>query len=895
MTQDWTTVEARFAELAKTVLANPHEFTQHHARWARLFVPVSQSSNSQVELNLLEASFPALFPDSEWYLYFANRCGALLESDSLGALSDEAIARLQQLKRRCDAFAGTFRASQRLCQSNVNVSNRNRLTIGIDIRPLSVPSSRNRGIGRYLISTLTNLLRLDTQHRFVLLGDTAAVTDNELHSRFDTEQVSFRELRAGCDADLDVFLLTDPCPMLTGRRTAALPITRCPWMAIVYDFIPLEFPDLYLRGNLAMLDEYLSNVETLAAKSTIVFPISEYVGKQCELLLEISTSNVIPIMGGVDPELFESNSTAFQSKPIDRPYFLYVGGADARKNITGLIKAFDAALSRLPEDTSLVLVGEMNVERVQNLLKQMKREHLSNRVVGRGGISDDELKELYANALATVFVSLSEGLGLPALEAMACGCPVIASNGSALSETVGTSGLLVDPLSECDIADALVQIAADYSLRSTLIASGRARAAEWRWQDVAMKLLHGLESHVSIAPYVAPKHRRLRVAMLNRENAWSAPGGDTRIMQQMQEAVRPHSIDIVFPSLSSECVDADILHFVNMTLPEPLLSASALAESLGKPFMVTTLFEDWNQYLVPSHQTFALARQFVEGRMSHSEMIERVRRQELQNSVPRLNVDRALENASVLLACGESEAARIRSEYPNAADRVQVVPFAVTPPQLVEDHVLDSLLRTLGFDQFVLCIGRLETRKNQLMLLAALQDEDIPIVFATGGHTPQPAYRAAVQQWKRRAPVRYIERVPWHSMSTVIRAASAHVLPSFYELPGLVHLECASAGIPIVASTWGALSDYLPESAFHACDPIDAESIHRATLNALSNSATPRLQEIASSYTIERLGDTLANIYESLSHNKSANKSHRLTYSTTGQRAVETGGIHVAV
>ncbi len=895
MKQDWSTVEMRLAELARSVLANSHEFTQYHSRWAKLYAPVNHFCNLQIELLLLEASFPALFPEGEWYRYFSYRCGLLLESESLHTLSDDSIARLQQLQRRCDAFAGTFRASPKQAHANSYIGKRDQLTIGIDIRSLSVPSSRNRGIGRYLISTLRELVRMNESHKFVLLGDHAAVSDEQLRELFLSKSVTFRELKSGCDSDLDIFLLTDPCPMLTGRRTAALPIKRCPWMAIVYDFIPLEFPDLYLRGNLAMLDEYLSNVETLAAQSIAVFPISEYVGHQCEHLLGMPADHIIPIMGGVDPTLFVNDMPMNTKEQNIAPYFLYVGGADARKNISGLIKAFDAARPRLPKGTALVLVGEMNAERVSKLLLQLGCEQLKDCVIGRGGISDEELIQLYINAFATVFVSLSEGLGLPALEAMACGCPVIASNGSALAETVGTAGMLVDPLSTQNISNALVSVANNETLREELRASGRSRAMQWRWEDVASKLLHEIENRVETLPQVAYVSKRLRVAMLNRVNAWSAPGGDTRIMQQMQEAVRTHGIEITYPETEADCADADILHFVNMTLPEPLARASALAGALGKPFVITTLFEDWDQYLAPSHQTFTYARQFVEGKVSLSDMTELVLKQTTNGRGPRLKVDVALGNAAALLACGESEAARIRNAFPNVADRVHVVPFAVTPPQLVDDHVLESLLRTLGFDQYVLCIGRLETRKNQLMLLAALQNEDIPIVFATGGHTPQPTYRATVQLWKRNAPVRYLERVPWHSMSTVIRAASVHVLPSFYELPGLVHLECASAGIPIVASTWGALTDYLPESAFHPCDPTDIELIRNATLNALSRPAAPRLQEIALSYTIERLGNALASVYEALPKNISHKKSQRLTYSTTSHQAVVTGGIHAAV
>ncbi|MBK6766384.1 MAG: glycosyltransferase [bacterium] len=891
MKHEWSIVERRLLELANDVLARQHDFTTQQVRWARLFGASVQSQDVFNEWALLDASFPALFSDENWYGYFADRCAKLTDDSGAPGLPDAVLVRIKRLQRRFSAFAGRYSAPKSRSAGSACNSTRP-LVIGVDIRPLSIPSTRNRGIGRYLISTLSELVRINNLHRLVFLGDQLAVADDDLRAKFKSDRVTFRELGPACDWDLDVFLLTDPCPMLTGRRTAELPVRHSHWMSIVYDFIPLEFPELYLRGNDTMLDEYLDNVDSPAERSLAVFPISKYVGEQCTAILGLTEDRVVPIMGGVDRELFAPPSHSHA--PLDRPYFLYVGGADARKNIPGLIRAFDLARPSLPVNAALVLAGEMTEEKTTRMLSQLSCEHLRGNVIGLGGVADDKLRELYAHAIATVFVSLSEGLGLPALEAMAAGCPVIASNSSALAETVGNCGRLVDPLSSRQISLAMTELATNETLRDQLVTAGREHAENWKWNDVARALLAGIESWTAKRTPGRACSRSMRVAMLNRSNVWSAPGGDGRVMLQMQEAVKQHGIEVYFPQTSGECERADIIHFVNLTLPEPLSMAAKLAESYGAPFVVTTLFEDWAQYLEPSHMTFALARQFVDGRLSLDELTKMVLRQPANGRTPRLEVNDALARTSVLLACGNSEASRLRKEYPQHADRVRVIPFAVTPPSAVEDSVLEAVYRSLGFDQFVLCIGRLETRKNQLMLLAALHNEDIPIVFATGGYTPQPEYRMAVQRWPRNAPVRYVDRISWAGMSALIHAASAHALPSFYELPGLVHLECAAAGIPIAASTWGALTDYLPIGSIHPCEPVDVESIREAVLGALSAPAAPRAIDLAAAYSLDQLGASLAREYETAVSTKSSKHFKSSSYRPSGKVAAQTGGLNVA-
>ncbi|MBU0509625.1 glycosyltransferase, partial [bacterium] len=182
----------------------------------------------------------------------------------------------------------------------------------------------------------------------------------------------------------------------------------------------------------------------------------------------------------------------------------------------------------------------------------------------------------------------------------------------------------------------------------------------------------------------------------------------------------------------------------------------------------------------------------------------------------------------------------------------------------ISPRVVSRLRKLLGFQRYVLCCGRLETRKNQLMLLKALEDSDLPIVFASGGFSYQPAYVEMTRRFRRKGPVRIIGRLETPLYAHLMAAAAVHVLPSWYELPGLVTLEAASAGSAVVASDWGAIRDYMPDGMVHYCQPDDPDSIRSAIEEALAAGPNPRAKEIADGYTWERFGkETLAS-YETV-------------------------------
>ena len=174
-------------------------------------------------------------------------------------------------------------------------------------------------------------------------------------------------------------------------------------------------------------------------------------------------------------------------------FFLCVGRLDPRKNLERTIEAF-AKMAHQSPDLRLVIAGHGRDEIVSTLSERAAANGVGDRVLFLSGASDDDLIQLYSGAIALVFVSLSEGFGLPAIEAMQCGCPVIASNTSSLAEIVGDAGTRVDPLDVVAIADAMRTLAGDAAARASLRAAGIAHASDFTWERAARESRMAFES-----------------------------------------------------------------------------------------------------------------------------------------------------------------------------------------------------------------------------------------------------------------------------------------------------------------------------------------------------------------------------------------------------------------
>jgi glycosyltransferase involved in cell wall biosynthesis len=279
-------------------------------------------------------------------------------------------------------------------------------------------------------------------------------------------------------------------PALARRESAALahlqyfaaPRLPCPAVVTVHDISYARAPELFSRRDRGLFRLVRGSLRRAAR----VIAVSEFTRADVTDLYGLDPDKVVAIpngVGGAFRPVADAADRVHDRFGIDRPYVLCVGALQARKNVPLAIQAYALLMGRGTE-CELVVAGGDRGGRL-DVLDAILRERLTGRVHLVGHVDDAELPALYSGARALVFPSLYEGFGLPALEAMACGTPVIASNTTGLAEAVGDAGLTIDPHSAQELAEALGRVLNDDALRARLVAAGHARAAEYTWDRAA--------------------------------------------------------------------------------------------------------------------------------------------------------------------------------------------------------------------------------------------------------------------------------------------------------------------------------------------------------------------------------------------------------------------------
>ncbi len=217
-----------------------------------------------------------------------------------------------------------------------------------------------------------------------------------------------------------------------------------------------------------------------AAHSDFIIAVSQFTANQVHDLLGVERSRIQVIPHGVHEAPTEA--TGGREKII-----LCVGALQIRKNVARLVEAFESA----PQDWILVLAGSASGYGAVEILGRIDHSRCRDRIRITGYVTERELQRLYSRASIFAFPSLAEGFGIPVLEAMAHGVPVVTSKGSALEEVAGDAALLVDPEQADEIAGALALLIQDEDLRATLEGRGRARAAMYTWER-SVRSTHGV-------------------------------------------------------------------------------------------------------------------------------------------------------------------------------------------------------------------------------------------------------------------------------------------------------------------------------------------------------------------------------------------------------------------
>ncbi len=386
-------------------------------------------------------------------------------------------------------------------------------TIGIDARKV-----QDFGIGTYIRNLVRSLAEIDRDNGYVLLtGPQGREVLGELPENFRvvierSPVYSMRELAALSwrlwRLRLDLYHATHyVLPVTTPSRV----------VVTIHDIIHLLYPQ-FLPNRLAFIYAQRMMRRSLGRADRVI-AVSESTKSDLMDYFEVDGSTIEVIHNGVD-ETFRHRLAELdldrwlRQLGIRRPYLLFVGNPKPHKNLDRVIQAYARAVELADFDAPLVCVGDRTAAQFK-LRQRAEQLGISDRLHLLGHVAQEALPALYQGATLFLYPTLYEGFGLPVVEAMASGTPVLTSNTSALKEVAGGHAHLVDPL-DCErMAKAIARLMTDDDYRATLAEKGTARAAEFRWELCAR---HTLEVYRGVLGPKGPSGLRRRLAATRPED-----------------------------------------------------------------------------------------------------------------------------------------------------------------------------------------------------------------------------------------------------------------------------------------------------------------------------------------------------------------------------------------
>lgn len=273
-------------------------------------------------------------------------------------------------------------------------------------------------------------------------------------------------------------------------------------VATVHDLAFRARPDTVAPETLAELESRLP--ETLFRCERLI-AVSEATADGLEEFLGVSRRRVHTIHEGIDPTFGRDRDETVEADEMSGPYLLFVSTLEPRKNVTGVLRAF-RLLVEWGYPGRLVLVGRWGW-RTDAIRAELEASPVRDRVVHLDYVERGRLPSLYAGADALLFPSWLEGFGLPIVEAMACGAPVVTSGSSSMPEVAGPAAVYVDPASPHGIASAVSSLLADPHHRERLVALGRERATRFSWDRAAVATAEVLRQAAGRSPREADEYR----------------------------------------------------------------------------------------------------------------------------------------------------------------------------------------------------------------------------------------------------------------------------------------------------------------------------------------------------------------------------------------------------
>ncbi len=362
-------------------------------------------------------------------------------------------------------------------ENKVGRKPKKRIKIAIDAGSLSDPNTNSQaGVFTLTLNLIEELLRLDKRNQYLIFGFSnivkAALPKRDRRiSHVVLPKYAFKSVWLPLAFKIykpDVFL----------AMSQAMPSTAPKTLGFIYDLAFLKFPKMYKNAA-----ELKNNTEQLMKNAHHIITISKSSALDIKRVYAFDEKRLSILYPGVN-RIFKSDG----SKYIDTsPYFLYVGALKKTKNIITLISAFAEFLHMVNKPFKLILVG--STQKLDPEIKShIQKLSLHDMVILKDFAKTEDLPKYYRGAFSFVSVALAEGFGLPILEAMRCGVPVIAAQNSSMPEIVGNAGILVDGQSTQSIATGMLLLSNNESIRKKYAEHGLKQSKQFSWT----KFAHGV-------------------------------------------------------------------------------------------------------------------------------------------------------------------------------------------------------------------------------------------------------------------------------------------------------------------------------------------------------------------------------------------------------------------
>jgi glycosyltransferase involved in cell wall biosynthesis len=367
------------------------------------------------------------------------------------------------------------------------------LHIVIDVRRI-----RDFGIGTYIRSLVHGLAAIDQTNHYTLVSGTGDVrTLSGLPENFRTAIYNRRDSDNWNHVTFPLYLHS-LSPDLVHIPLNRVPIFMIrPYVVTIHDMANLFFETVPSRLRMAARRFRFRRGLRRASR---VIAVSEATKRDVELIMNVPPERIRRVYNAPDPGFLTRHAAGTEEQlrimeryQVNYPFLLYAGNIRPQKNIPRLVEAFAVVREELGthpvyRDLRLIIIGD-TISQYPAVRQAVIKTRVEHAVRFLGFVPFETLRCFYQFAAAFVFPSRHEGFGLPPLEAMACGTPVVTSNASSLPEVVGDAAMLVNPENVFDIARGIRDVLLDDALRADLIARGREQAARFSWERTARQVL----------------------------------------------------------------------------------------------------------------------------------------------------------------------------------------------------------------------------------------------------------------------------------------------------------------------------------------------------------------------------------------------------------------------